>query len=254
MRLVEQLEREGGFLFRWRSFVPLVILPAALPALYDAAQFEAQWGQIADHVWAYGCVALSFVGLAIRWLTVGFAAPGTSGRNTRAQRAETLNTTGMYAIVRNPLYLGNFVAILGLALSTKAWWFVLIVALAYWLYIERIVAAEERFLAEKFGAAYETWARQTPVLIPRVSRWRRSAEPFSLRTVLRREYNGVLAVAASYFILEAVTDLLIEGEPLASWVVEDRPWVWLVVAAALVFLALRFLKKHSRILADRPRL
>ncbi|MBX6368265.1 MAG: lipid A phosphate methyltransferase [Rhodospirillales bacterium] len=248
MRLIERLEREGAFLFRWRSFLPLVVVPAAVPALYEAARFEAVWGPTAHHAWVYACMALSFVGLGIRWMTVGFVPAGTSGRRTRSQQAEVLNTTGMYSIVRNPLYLGNFLAILGLALSTEDWRFVLLVCSAYWLYIERVIAAEERFLAGKFGARYEEWARDTPAFIPSFSRWRSPAEAFSLRTVLRREYNGVLAVAASYFVLEAITDLVIEGEAFSGWLDEDRVWVWLFVASTIVFASLRTLKKHTHLL------
>lgn len=252
MRLIDQLARDGGFLFRWRSFLPLVVIPAAIPALSDAAWVEHLWGDTPENMWVYACMILSFAGLAIRWATVGFVPAGTSGRNTRSQRADVLNTTGMYSLVRNPLYLGNFVAILGLALSTMAWWFVLIVVLSYWLYIERIIAAEEKFLAEKFGATYGEWTRNTPVFLPIFSGWRPPTERFSLRTMLRREYNGVLAVAASYLALEAIGDLLIEGDALTSWLAEDRTWIWLLLASALVFFSLRTLKKHTRLLYLGP--
>ncbi len=245
MRLSEQLEREGGFLFRRRSFLPLVIIPAALPALYDATGFEALWEQTLEDLWIYACMLLSVVGLASRWGTVGLVAPETSGRNTRSQLADALNTAGMHSIVRNPLYLGNFVAILGLAVSTKSWWFVLLVCLAYWLYIERIIAAEERFLAEKFGARYDEWARKTPAFISNFSCWCRPTKAFSLRTVLRREYDGILAVAVSYLGLEVVADLAIEGEPLSSRLAEDRVWVWFFLTSSVVFLGLRALKNHT---------
>lgn len=248
MRMVEQLEREGAFLFRWRSFMPLAILPAAVPALYEGTRLDLLWGHALDDLWVFVCMLLSFVGLAIRWATVGFVPAGTSGRNTHAQRADVLNTTGMYSIVRNPLYLGNFIAIAGLALSTKSWWFVLLVSFAYWLYIERIIATEERFLMDKFGAAHTDWARNTPVFVPRLSLWRSPIEPYSVRTVLRREYGGVLAVAVSFLVLEAIADLVIEGEPLAIWLYEDRVWVWLFVVSSLVFLALRGIKKHTDLL------
>lgn len=248
MRLIEEFEREGRFLFRWRGFLPLVIVPFALVALRDDSKIETLWGHNADHLWAYACMSLSFIGLAIRWITVGFVSPGTSGRNTRAQRAHVLNTTGAYSVVRNPLYLGNFIVILGLALSTKAPWFILLVSLAYWLYIERIIATEEQFLAKKFGAAYEEWARKVPAFVPKLSLWRPAAQSFSLRTVLRREYSGVLAVAASYLALELVLDLVIRRQHFMAWQHEDRAWIWLFALSAMVFVVLRTLKRHTAIL------
>ncbi len=58
-------------------------------------------------------MVISFFGLALRVIVVGHAPYGTSGRNTREQVADTLNTTGMYSIVRHPLYLANYLIILG---------------------------------------------------------------------------------------------------------------------------------------------
>jgi len=157
-------------------------------------------------------MALSFGGLAVRWATVGFVPAGTSGRNTLAQRAATLNTTGLYSLVSNPLYLGNPLALLGLVLAVEVWWFVLVVALVCWLHIELVVAAEEVFLAQRFDDAYARWAMQTSALLRALRRWRRPEARFSLRTVLRREYNGVLAVAAAFLTLEVILDLVIEHE------------------------------------------
>ena len=147
--------------------------------------------------------------------TVGSAPAGTWGRNTRRQRA-ACSTPRASTRSCQPLYLGNFLIVAGLALVTTVWWFVVIVILAYWLYIERIVAAEERFLAARFGATYAQWADRTPAFWPRLGSWRPPAERFSLRTVLRREYNGLLTIILAYVGLEAVADLVVEGEPLTA--------------------------------------
>ena len=70
---------------------------------------ETNFGQTADMHYEAACIALAFVGLAIRVFTVGFVPAGTSGRKHDGQIAETLNTTGIYSLTRNPLYLGNAV-------------------------------------------------------------------------------------------------------------------------------------------------
>ena len=248
MRLRERLEREGAFLFRWRGVLPLLLIPLVLLALPDGAGVERLLGDRLDHVWAYGCMALSFAGLALRCATVGFAPAGTSGRNSRRQRAAVLNTTGLYSLVRNPLYLGNFLIIAGLATVTLVWWFVVIVVLAYWLYIERIVATEEQFLAARFGAAYAEWAERTPAFWPRLGSWQPPAERFSLRTVLRREYNGLLTVVLAYVGLEGVSDLVVEGEPLNTWIGADWAWVLLFAISLPVCLSLRLLVRRTRVL------
>jgi len=73
----------------------------------------------------------------------------TSGR-TNSLIAERLNTTGMYSIVRHPLYLGNFLIVFGIVLFIQVLWFGIIVLAGYWFYYERIIFAEEEFLRKRF--------------------------------------------------------------------------------------------------------
>ena len=101
--------------------------------------------------------------LAIRAYTIGHTPKGTSGRNTKKQVANALNTTGAYSLVRNPLYLGIFFMGLGVALFAHLWWLTLIYVLAFWLYYERVIFAEEAYLRDKFGAEYLSWADRTPI-------------------------------------------------------------------------------------------
>jgi protein-S-isoprenylcysteine O-methyltransferase Ste14 len=245
MRLFERMERDGDLLFRWRGILPLLLLPAVIPALVDSVRMEALLGAGVDDLWMYGCLGLALVGQAIRCLTVGFVPRGTSGRGTARQRADRLNTSGMYSIVRNPLYVGNFVVLLGIALALKVAWVGLVVVLAYALWIERIVAAEEAYLAKRFGAAYALWAGRTPAFLPRPGNWRPPDLPFSWRSVLRREYAGLLVIASAFLALEVSTDLLIEGEAPARWISEDAVWVLVFAVAAAIFLALRLLKTRT---------
>ena len=154
MPLTERIRKQGETLFRFRSFIPLLLLPVMLLAFPEGNRIDHDLGESFDHLYFYGCLALSYAGLAIRWLTVGFVPAGTSGRNTRDQRAHELNTTGAYSMVRNPLYVGNFIAMLGIVLFVKVWWLALIFVLAYALYIERVVATEEAYLRSQIGRAH----------------------------------------------------------------------------------------------------
>jgi len=253
VRIKDVLVGNGRFLFRWRSLLPLLLLPVLALSLRETAQLDAMMGESLETLWGGACLAVALAGLGIRCYTIGYTPRGTSGRGTRHLRADCLNTTGIYSIVRNPLYLGNAIIALGLVLTIKVWWLAVIVALAGWLYLERIVAAEEEFLAERFGAEYVRWVEHTPAFIPRPSRWRPPDLPFSWRTVLRREYHGLLVITASFFVIDAFTDLVIEGMPLDEWAHSDYMWMLLLSLSFVVAAVLRVIKKHTRWLHERGR-
>jgi protein-S-isoprenylcysteine O-methyltransferase Ste14 len=248
MKITDSLARDGALLFRWRSYLPLLLLLPLVPALQEARHVEALVGDRIHDAWVVACYLVSVAGLAVRWCVVAQAAPGTSGRNVDGQRADALNRTGLYSVVRHPIYLGNFLALAGVAMSTMVWWFAFLACLAYWLYIERIMAAEERFLEARFGADFAGWAARTPAFVPRLSGWTASDRPVAWRTVLKREYNGVLAVAAAYLAIEVLVDIVVAGEPVSVWVREDLAWPLGFGLSLLAFLLLRFLKKRTGVL------
>ncbi|MGD9537426.1 MAG: isoprenylcysteine carboxylmethyltransferase family protein [Alphaproteobacteria bacterium] len=243
MMLRDALARQGQLLFRWRSFLPLVLLPLLLVAFYHTGTIEPAFGAAVEHGWDGFCVVIGFLGLALRCAIVGFAPSGTSGRNTREQRADALNTTGLYSLVRHPLYLANFVMFVGMTLMVQVWWFTVIGVLAYWLYYERIAAAEEAFLERKFGRAYRDWARRTPAFVPRLKGWRRPALPFSWRTVLRREHHGFFLLVTVYTLIELVSDSVAERH----WHLEQN-WLAFFLAGAVTFLIVNQIKKRTRLL------
>jgi protein-S-isoprenylcysteine O-methyltransferase Ste14 len=243
MALKYELESQGSWLFRWRSYLPMVILPIMLVALRNSEYLERVLGDFADAVWEGFCIALSFAGLGIRCIVVGYAPKGTSGRNAKEQKATVLNTTGMYSIVRHPLYLGNFVIALGITLFIQVWWFALIAILAFWLYYERIMFAEEGFLQKKFATVFFEWANKTPAFLPKWKNWQKPSLPFSFKNVLRREYSGFFAIIASFTFLEIAGDAIAEGELELNW-----EWGIFFITGLIVYLTLRTLKRKTHIL------
>ena len=243
MMLRDSLARQGHTLFRWRSFLPLVLLPLLLVALYHTGTIERAFGEAFEDWWDGFCLLIGLLGLALRGITVGFVPGGTSGRNTREQRAEVLNTTGLYSLVRHPLYLANFVMFVGMTLMVQVWWFTVIAVLAYWLYYERIAAAEEAFLEKKFGRAYRDWAERVPAFLPRLRGWKRPALGFSWRTVLRREHNGFFLIVTVYTAIELVADSIAEQR----WHLEPG-WLVFFLAGSAAFLMINQIKKRTRLL------
>jgi protein-S-isoprenylcysteine O-methyltransferase Ste14 len=248
MSLHESMVKHGHTLFRWRSYIPLLFVVPLFLAFRESVVFERVVGDGLEDLWVLVCFIIALAGLAVRWVTVGFVPAGTSGRNTQGQRADALNTTGMYSIVRNPLYLGNFITLLGVVLSIKVWWLVLIIMMGFFIYMERIILAEEKFLHEKYGEEYDSWRERTPVIIPDFKLWQPPALPFSFRTVLKREYQGLLGMVSAFFITEIIADLGFEKEPLMVWLKEDMAWPVIFFTTLAFCLVIRYLKKHTRVL------
>ncbi len=241
MTLYDRCVHQGNVLFRWRGQLPLLLVPLFVLAIRS----RVGTGLLLGPAYQAFCLGVSLLGAGIRGFTVGWVPAGTSGRNTRRQIAETLNTTGMYSLCRHPLYLGNFFVLLGMALFTACWWAVVIAVLAFWLYYERIMLAEEAFLQQKFGEVFLAWARRTPVLWPRWRAWQPSEQPFSWRKVLRREYTGLLVLSGSFTCLKL----------MESWFATGRlyltgPWQLLLAVGVGGYLALRTLTKKTAVLRD----
>ena len=248
MSLQESMVKSGHFFFRWRSYIPLLFIAPLILAFEESAYIESLVGDDIEDLWVLLCFIISLAGLAVRCFTVGFIPGSTSGRNTTEQRANFLNTTGMYSIVRNPLYLGNFIMILGVMLSIKVWWLALIFSLVFFIYMERIILAEEQYLHDKFGETYDTWRARTPVIIPKFSLWSAPNMEFSWKTVLKREYPGLLAVGTAFLVTEMIVDLLFERENFKEWIIDDIVWPVSYAIILVICLTLRTLKKHTRLL------
>ena len=241
MALIEELEASGRWLFRWRSYLPLVMFVVMFASF---GYFSYPFGsELLDHVWEWFCVFVGLSGLIVRGLVAGYVPRRTSGRNTKQQVAETLNTTGMYSVVRNPLYLGNFLVGLAVALFLRVWWIPLIYLLSFMLYYERIIFAEEMFLRRKFGEDYLAWASHTPAFFPKFSQWQRPSLPFSMRTLVRREYQSAYGLILALFALEQLTEFYLGH----GWRV-DAMWIWIVGLATCGYLIARFLHKKTDLL------
>ncbi|MFH1075459.1 MAG: isoprenylcysteine carboxylmethyltransferase family protein [Pseudomonadota bacterium] len=241
MPLRDELSKTGNFLFRWRSYLPLfmfVLILLAMPYFEYPDHSEKQ-----DELWECFCLIISILGLGIRIVTIGYTPKGTSGTNTKRQIADVLNTTGMYSVTRNPLYLGNFVIWFGISMFLRLWWFSLIVILIFWLYYERIVFAEEEFLIEKFGEPYLIWSEKTPVFIPNFKKWKSSEMTFSFRMVLKNEYKSFFAIIVSYVAIEIIGDVFKEQK-----IELDIMWLIILSLSSLFYIVVRILKKKTKIL------
>jgi protein-S-isoprenylcysteine O-methyltransferase Ste14 len=246
MALIHSFENSGNWLFRHRGTLPVVLFVLALPAIYftDYSTLHASY-YCTMNVLAVGVCVIGFL---VRAYTIGTTPKGTSGRNTNEQVAEQLNSTGIYSIVRHPLYLGNYLMWIGIVLFTKNISFTIMVSLLFWIYYERIMFAEERFLERKFGKDYLDWSLKAPAFVPKFSQFKKSAVPFSMKSVLRREYSGVLATVVGFVYVE----LLIHFFRNRTWTLTPAT-LYILIATTIIVLALRTIKHSTKWLDEADR-
>jgi len=79
---------------------------------------------------------------------------------------ETLIAQGPYSIVRNPLYVCNFLGAVGLGLAVENPPLALLLASGFVLFYPGVVRNEEARLARTFGAAYAAYCTTTPRWLP----------------------------------------------------------------------------------------
>lgn len=122
--------------------------------------------------------ALSLVGMGlIMWgrLALGRMYNVSSALGTRLYADQELVTSGPFALVRHPMYLGALIAGVGGVLLYRTWAAVLVLSheVVFWVRAGR----EDQALAEEFGETWRTYARKVPAGVPVIGGPR--AEPSS---------------------------------------------------------------------------
>jgi protein-S-isoprenylcysteine O-methyltransferase Ste14 len=249
MALIEEMEKQGNFLFRYRGILPIIILLVGLVFFLYSEWLRVSLGRPElpfDRFDQLLCIFFALLGFGIRIYTVGHTPKNTSGRNTAGQLADELNTSGIYSIVRHPLYLGNFFMWLGMAVLTMNFWFITSFIFLFWVYYERIMLAEEQFLNRKFGSAYNEWASRTPAFFPRFRNWRKSALEFNWIKVLKKEKTGLLAVFTVIFLFDILQDS-IRNKLL---VLELNFWSVALLVSLIFYVSIKLAKYRLKVLKE----
>jgi protein-S-isoprenylcysteine O-methyltransferase Ste14 len=131
------------------------------------------------------------------WFVAGlvFTLPGLAIRLWAAghvRKDKQLATTGPYAFVRHPLYVGNHLIALGFCLASGLWWSFLAWGVIALLFYPGTHAHEDKVLHRLFGSAWEAWEAEVRALIPRLTPYRPGVRgEWSLRQCW---HNGELVI------------------------------------------------------------
>jgi protein-S-isoprenylcysteine O-methyltransferase Ste14 len=225
----------GGFFFRFRGQLPLVFLVILIPLSF--------WIKYplypADSMLIIRVISslLIFLGIAIRALVIAQKAPHTSGRNRHEQVAHSLNTSGLYSVTQHPLYMGSFLIWIGICIRFNNVFFIAGILLFSVPMLYIIIKSEAEFLRNKFGDAYNTWSRATPVFYMNPFRFKASANPMNGIRVLATEYPTWVSILAGLLMIDIIRFFYFElGD-----VVLFRMAGW-IIAALLIGFGGRFFK------------
>lgn len=147
---------------RWvlSAFSVIAILMAYFSAYTDRIGF---WTIDGDAMRWVGVVVCAAGGLLRIW-PVYVLGRRFSGL-VAIQPGHTLETHGLYGMIRNPSYLGMLISSVGWALVFRSGVGVLL-ALSLLIPLVARIRAEERLLKEQFGAEYQAYCARTWRLVP----------------------------------------------------------------------------------------
>jgi protein-S-isoprenylcysteine O-methyltransferase Ste14 len=168
--------------------------------------------------------------------------------NGYAIKNDKLTTSGPYAFVRNPLYLGTFLIAIGFVIVLKSQppileWVaggIFLLALSFMYY--RTIQGEQGMLLEKYNGAYQDYCKNVPAMIPCLVPYSKGEKwPFNLQRLINsKEHKPVFWIYIILVIFHLKTRLLIEHKDL-----NDKSWILITIAAFLIILdaAYEFNKK-----------
>jgi protein-S-isoprenylcysteine O-methyltransferase Ste14 len=183
------------FFFTYRSYTPIPFLAAMLVFAHPT------WMSLLSGFF------LVLLGEGLRFW--GVSIVGSETRTTGTVGGTYLVTTGPFAFVRNPLYVGNMLLYAGVGVMSMALFPWLLVAALAWFYLQyaMIVSQEEEYLAGHFGTAYDDYRRHVPRFLPRLKPYLASAPAAkSLSTAQglaseRRTLQAIGLVTASLVVI-----------------------------------------------------
>jgi protein-S-isoprenylcysteine O-methyltransferase Ste14 len=153
-----------------------------------------------DHViWPLG-ISIVLFGVGVRiWSTKHVGRRILSMK----KKGKVLVRSGPYAIVRNPLYVGNILIATGLSILSELIWLVPFLILYFFLLNHFVVLYEEKRLLSRWGDEYQTYLNEVPRWIPRVKEW------YGVKTKSFTWIRAVKAEVPSLFLILFVVAIFV---------------------------------------------
>jgi len=220
------MRRIGNFFFHYRNgLFPLAYLLLFVKVQLVTGNFRLM---------ALMGLLVASLGQLLRAVTIGLDYIIRGGRN-RQVYAEKLVTGGMFAHCRNPLYVGNYLVLVGLGLASCSALF-LVVALPFFAFAYMaITLAEEAYLRNQFGAEFDDYCGRVNRFLPNFAGFGDTLQGmhYNWRRLLTAEYGS------TYSWLAAITLVTLQNIWIAGQYSPHNPLV-LSLWGFLVFISLAY--------------
>lgn len=233
----------GNFFYRYRNglFILLyLLLFVPSPPLFSEDLLGDQY-----YYWplVIGLV-ITITGQLVRGATIGLAYIIRGGKDGKVY-AEDLVTAGIFNHTRNPLYLGNILMLLGVGILSNSLIYVLVVIPFFLFIYQSIVLAEENFLRNKFGGAFNAYCQKVNRWIPSFKGLRTTfaSMRFNWKRWLIKEYNTQFVWLAGVALIT-----LLKYPQLTNFNDDLRNVLLMIILPALLtyYFTIRYLKKSGR--------
>ena len=221
----------GNFLFRFRSFtpVPLIIVVFVF--------FRPEINPAMNNVLIISGLLVMFSGELIRIISVGFSFTGTSGRESFL-RADNLNVSGIYSVIRNPLYIGNLLIYTGLLIAYSNIYALIFFDLLLIVQYYFIVLAEENFLKETYGDEYLSYKKIVKSILPRFGNYKKPENKFNKLKVIFKENDSIFNALVIFGIIE-----LYKGYISTGGIVHGKSYSVYFGVLIISYIIIKILKK-----------
>jgi protein-S-isoprenylcysteine O-methyltransferase Ste14 len=162
--------RSAGPILKTLLFI--ILVPGCVTLLIPYALVAKEAYRPATWVTWLAIMPCIMGGLILLWCARDFAVVGR-GTPAPIDPPKSVVVSGLYRFVRNPMYVGVELVILGEALlssSARLLGYALLLGICFHLFV---VFYEEPTLTKKFGGPYQKYCQAVPRWIPRLTPWSR---------------------------------------------------------------------------------
>lgn len=237
----------GNFFFKYRNFLfiflyLLLFIPS--PPLFSPEFFGDSYFWIAIIVG----LCITIWGQLIRGGTIGLAYIVRGGLGKKVY-ADGLVTEGIFNHVRNPLYVGNILMLLGVGILANSLIYTFIVMPLFLFIYQCIVLAEENFLRGKFGESFDDYTKRVHRWFPNFSGLGNTfgSMEFKWKRWLIKEYN------TQFIWLSGIVLILLFNYPELTngdQKLRNILAISCIVIFAIYYFTIRYLKKSKTWVAD----